>query len=701
MSVRLNFRSKLLILLGLFVLLTIGRRVWFHQGRYSPPDISAVNESQITPHLADHQSFEDVPLTGAGHVLIDLSHANDLDINDLSPLRDRLKARGVTVETFDGLDTFLSNKLHRATALLVIAPTEAFTKWEREAVRDFVADGGKLLLAADPTRMVPSESFFSSPTSAVPLINDVANPFGVIYFDDHLYNVKDNAGNYRHVKLAPTDDEHPLTEGLDEVVFFATHSLRSNGLTLVAGDENTRSPLRSGESNLAAAALTADERVLALGDVTFLTAPHHTIGDNDRFLSHIADWLGADSRQRDELEDFPYMFKQPVDLIQASGEFLDTRLITYTDDLQETFEQADLSLNVHDTVQPGHDALLVGLFADLYDVREYLTRAGVSVYVEETIEDTSFDEEGIGLEEEPTASPSIEIENLGTIGGRGIGLYILDRSDERVALTVLAEDSATAVKAMERLASRNLSDCLQVDTVTVCSTGESQDSLGMDSGGEPSGEETETGRILIIVNDIGAEGTRTSVDEFEQALSDTYEIIFWFTSLDGAPTSSDLSGYDAYILDSGDYAFDVDSSDAISALLSLDNANIFFTGAQVLPMDVEPTYEEVYDLRVANVSHPLAEGFAPDDILELSDSESGVPATVIAASDVEDADIILTRGLESPSPGTPALVAITDEEIEGGTGTRIILGSFAFYRLPEEAQRTLALNAARWLMMSE
>ena len=219
----------------------------------------------------------------------------------------------------------------------------------------------------------------------------------------------------------------------------------------------------------------------------------------------------------------------------------------------------------------------------------------------------------------------------------------------------------------------------------------------MDSGGEPAGEETETGRLLIIANDIGAEGTRTSVDEFEQALSDTYEIIFWFTSLDGAPTSSDLSGYDAYILDSGDYAFDVDSSEAISALLSLEDANIFLSGAQVLPMDVEPAYDEVYDLRVANVSHPLAEGFAPDEILELSDSESGVPATVIAASDVEDADIILTRGLDSPSAGTPALIAAADDE-EGGTGVRIIVGSFAFYRLPEDARRTLALNVARWLM---
>jgi len=712
-KVELNTRGKLLILLGLLALLTVGRWFWFHRGRYGSPDIPAVDESQIAPKLADYRPFEDEPSAGDGHVLIDLSHANNLDINDLSPLRDRLKARDVTIETFDGMDAFLSTKLHRATALLIIAPIESFTRHERETIGDFVADGGKLLLAADPTRLVPSESFFSPPASAVPMINSLANAFGVVYFDDHLYNVyaERNAGNYRHVKLAPTDDDHPLTKGLEQVVFFATHSLRSNGLTLVAGDEYTHSPLRSGETNLAAATLTVDGRVLALGDVTFLTAPYHTIGDNDRFLSRIADWLAIDIRERNELDDFPHLFKQPVDLIQASGSFVDPRLIAYTDDLQGIFERDGLTLGVRDAVQPGHDALFVALFDDLGKVEDYLSEAGVTVHVEETLGETLSDEE-VYLSEEgeaaaegeeiETSLATIDVENLGTIGAEGTGFYILERSDERVTVVILAEDSANAVEAVERLASRDLSDCIQVDTVTICSLDESQDGLGMDSYGEPSsGEGTETGRILIISNDSGAEGARTSVDEFEAVLGKTYEIIFWFTSLDGAPTTNDLTGYDAYILDSGDYAFDVESSEAISALLSLDDANILFTGAQAFPVGIEPGYEPIYDLRVADALHPLAEGFDPDETLALAPSESGVPAEVIAAADVEEVQVILIRGLDSPSAGAPALVAAVDEEDEGGTGVRIIVASFAFYRLPEEAQRTLALNAARWLMTGE
>jgi hypothetical protein len=722
-NTKTRIRNGLVFLLGFTALLFVGRWLWFYRGSYTAPDIPEIDESQIASPPVDYQPFEDEPLAGDGRVVIDLSHANNLEINDLSPLRDRLEARGVTIETFDGTDASLPAQLHNATALLVIAPTERFTAEEREAIMDFVADGGRLLLAADPTRPVPEEedeeeefpSLYSIffPTSAVPAINSLASAFGVVYFDDYLYNLDDNAGNYRNVKFTIFSDEHPLTQDIETVVFFAAHSLRSNGLSLVVGDEHTHSPVRSSETGLTAATLTADELVLALGDVTFLTAPYHTIDDNDRFLSHIADWLAVDARERDNLEDFPYLFEQPVDLVQASGDFLDPQLIARGGELLEFFDQAGLTLTLRAAAEPDHDAIFVGTFDDLELVQDYLTTASVTVTVDtngevrrgavEEGEEVSVDTEETAIEEGegigtpiPTAVPTptlegekkeiekkghpvaIDIEALGTIGIQGITLFLVDHSDDRVAVIVLAEDSAMAVDAVERLVSNDLSSCIQVDTVTVCSTGEAQDGLDIEIeiDDESTGENHEElpdespggGRIFILADDSRSDGARTSATEFEA------------------------------IIDSGDYAFDIENADTLSALENIESGGVMLTGAQPLPF-LGTDHEPINDLQIADASHPLAAGFASDDVLKLLASESDVPAVVIAGADIDDkAQVVFTRGPDSPETGTPALMAAIDEDDDV---SHVIIAAFAFYRLPEETQRILALNIAKWLIESD
>jgi hypothetical protein len=408
----MKMRFKILLFLLLLVAPGVGNWAWFYQGSYQSPDIPEPDQSSSGPLLSNYQPFEDEPLTGNGQVIIDLSHTNNLKVNDLAPLWDRLEARNTSIELFDEADTSLKSQLHRATALVVIAPTARYSAEEREAIADFVEDGGRLLLAADPTRPVPAEEgdelltdmfslFF--PTSAVPAINSLANAFGVVFYDDYLYNLADNEGNYRNVKFTTFGDEHPITKNLDTVVLFSAHSLRSDGLSLIIGDEETHSPVRSGEIDLTAVTLTTDERVLALGDITFLTAPYHTIGDNDRFLSHIADWLAVDERQRDDLEDFPYIFEQPVDLVQVSGEFLDPRFIAQSSALQEAFDQVDLTLNLRPVADPDHDALLVGTFDDLDRVQNYLTTAGITVTIAIT-----EDEEAVSTDDETTAASGTE-----------------------------------------------------------------------------------------------------------------------------------------------------------------------------------------------------------------------------------------------------------------------------------------------------
>lgn len=703
----MNAKNKLALVVMLFpavfALVCLGRWLWFYRGNYSAPEIPEIDVSQVIPPSVEYRSFAETPVARAGHVVIDLAHKNNLEVNDLALLRDRLVARGALVEIYDGADGELAKRLHSATALLVLAPTVKFTSEEQELVADFVADGGRLLIAADPTRPVPQENEEESPslydvlfpTSAVPAVNSLANRFGVVFFDDYLYNLEENEGNYRNVRFTIFAERQPLTRGVKQVVFFAAHSLRGDGVPLIVGDAHTRSPVRSGESDLAAAMLTADGRVLALGDITFLTAPYHAIGDNDRFLNRIADWLAVDSRQRNELDDFPYFFEQSVSLVQVGGGFLFPQLIAESGAMRAFFEEAGYTLTIRATPAPGDDVLFVGLFDDADAVQEYLVAAGVVITQTEETEGSSEATEGGVTEEteetECTAPSIIHITGLGDVGFKGMTLYLLIPGDERVTLIMLAENDEALMAAGRRLMEHDLSGCTQTGMVTLCSTGEEQQGLKE----EPAAEEKHSGRIFILADDKRSEGKRTSLPEFEAILSETYDVTTWSIATDGVPEADDLAGYDVYIIDSGDYAFDIENAKGLTILESLEARAIMLVGEQSLPLLGGET-EPIQDLQVADVAHPLAAGFEAGETLELLASESGVPAMVLSADDLdEEAEVILKRGPDSPAAGTPALVANMDE---GGEIERVIVAAFSFYRLPEEARRTLTLNAVAWLM---
>ncbi|MFN2270333.1 MAG: DUF4350 domain-containing protein [Anaerolineae bacterium] len=689
---------KLLLLLVFCLLLSGvifgGRLLWFHRDIYKTPAITAI-DVDVVP-TANYQPVVDKPAKGEGHVVIDLAHNNNLLVDDLSPLKDRLRARGATVETFTG-DEPLGTCLHEATALVVIAPGYRYTASELKAVVDFVEDGGQLLLVADPTRPVsfgdPNDPYYSPydalyPTSAIPAINSLANAFGVVYYDDYLYNLEDNAGSYRNVKFT-TFEKNALTKDVETLVLFVSHSLSSDGASLVVGDENTVSPVRSGETNLAAAALTTDQRVLALGDLTFMTAPYHTVEDNDQFLSNIADWLATDKRDRKDLEDFPYIFGESIDLVQVGGETLDPQLIVQSGLWQTSFEQTGHMLSLRSEADPEHDAIFVGTFKDTEMVDELLASNGVTLTV--TVEDEGEDEEKV--------TGSIEIDGLGTVGVEGTTLLVFDRSSERVAIVVLATDMEKAIEATGRLIARDLSGCLQTGTVTVCSTGEGP-TKPVETEGPPGGGEGPTpppaagGSILIIASDGKSEGARTGAPEFEAILSDSYDVTVWYVSSDGIPMPDDVLGYDAYIIDSGDYAADESDIDVFLAVIELESVGMMFIGAQPLPFYVD--FEPIADLQVADTTHPLAAGFEPGEILALSPSESGVPAAVYGV-DVEDTSVIFRRGPGSSSAGVAVLVAAEDESLD----SRAAIALFSFYRLPEDTQRKFALNAAAWLVGTE
>jgi hypothetical protein len=567
-------------------------------------------------------------------------------------------------------------------------------------------------MAADPTRAAYSPTMedlfwdpFAAPVSAVPAINSLSGTFDVIFFDDYLYNLEDETRNYRNIAFTRFDESHPLTEGLEEVIFFAAHSLRSQGRPLITADETTHSAVRINEQDLYAASLSEDGRVLALGDVTFLTTPFHTYADNGLFMSRIADWLAEDTRQRDELADFPYVFETPVDLVQIDAEVLDPQLINQGGVLQQMFADTKLDLRVRTEPDAEHDALYVGRFPDYEPVAEILATAGISIAIDLEGADpdvlaqpeweTPANGETENGEPAPPAAPlgAVLIDEVGRIPTRGTTLFVLDQSEGRTAVVVLAEQAQALSTGVERLMAGELDSCLDVsDRVIVCSTGEALDDA--DLGTISDAGKPDVDQILLIAFDTAPPPGRTSVPELEASLSANYAVTTWSLMDQGPPSKTDLQGYDAYIVDSGDYALDA----AVIPLMSqLGTAPVMWTGSQIVSLfEPERSEEPLADLQVADAGHPLAAGLVADEVVTLNPSESGVPATVISAEELdEDIGVPFTRGPESIEAGAPVVASYADLTIPD---YRTIFATFAFYRLPEDVQPLFADNAVAWLM---
>lgn len=488
-------RFKVLIFAVLLLLPIVARWAWYYRGVYTSPHIPEMDESQLEIAPPKYVPVAQEAAERGGRVLFDLGHLNNLEVDDLTPLQDRLAARGAILETHDGFDASVETQLRGAVALVVIAPTLSYSEWEVGAILDFIDAGGRVLLVADPTRHVPTAEDAGSqdltdilfPESAIPAINSLASPLGIVYFDDYLYNLVENEGNYRNVRLSVGDADHPLAEGLENVVFFAAHSVRSDGAALLTGDDDTSSPLRTGETDLAAGVLSADGGVLALGDLTALTAPYHTQADNDRLLSNIADWLLAAEREFGLL-DFPYLFQRQVDLVQISGDYLDPRLIAKSGMLKNVVAWTDLTLDLRDIDDPDHDAIFVGTYEDVELVQDYLEDTGVTITLADQEEEETPTPTPAAGEEEEEIRDNIEVEGLGSVPLQGTTLFVVHHSDDRVVIISLAEDGDTAMEALDRLAAADFLGCAQRDEVVVCSTGEVEDGLGLDE--EPEEEET-------------------------------------------------------------------------------------------------------------------------------------------------------------------------------------------------------------------
>jgi hypothetical protein len=745
-------KKVLIALLAVVLLISplVVRWFYFYEGRFQPREVPRPDLTRIEPPALESQPFAESELTTlSGTVLVDLAHANRLEMAELNVLQARLAARGLRLLPVTEKDDF-ERHLRDAKALMIVSPGQDWAADEIQQVQRFVDKGGRLLLVADPTRFAviyDEEGFYVGLDHDAPHLNDLAARFGFVFQTDYLYNTVENEGNFRNIGLVDFAEDR-LTEGLDRLVFYATHSIVSEEPALITAGGETRSSTSEGVQDLTVGLLAADGAVLALGDLTFMTEPYNAVYDNDQFVSNIATFLSTAVREY-ELADFPFFLADRVDLVYTGDPLLNRSLLEGGSTLQALFAAEGKELTLRGTEDDAHDTLFLGLYEQAEDVEPYLEAAQVTLLITptQTLEEkkqaqprpaaslsltqpltttapvSPTQEITTTAPSTPRATNRIAIESLGEMTLDGTSLLLHQNHGDRNVVVVLAYTEKGLASAMERLAEGDLEGCLlhQVETtvasrLALCpadaAAGEDQGGGWEEPAGQgaapapvpsppPEGEPEEPpveplGSILIIAMDkgTGRYDSMTSASDYAAILENRFEIASWSAASDGLPDLQDIVNYDLVILTGGDFeeAAGGEYADLLFALL-WEGVPVILSGAYVGDAATEAVQR---DIQVNDAEHPVTKGFTPGEVIGFVEPPSGKEYEVGVLEDYEENQnsILFVRGPGSDKSGIASIVTLEDESGE----FRVVLIGFPLYLLPEAPKSQLVLNSVAWLL---
>ena len=430
---------KVTLFLGVIVICLTGLWFFYYEGTYVPPLIRKPGYEAITATPAPHPSqLTEVYREGEGTVLIDLAHDNNFTLGEINPLVLGIVSRGSHIdylrkegEEIGSVSKKLQEKLRLADVLVVISPRASYSGEEARLASEFVRKGGKLLLIADPTR--PSN------------VNSVSSEFGLVFENGYLYHLTENEGNFRNIFISKFASNE-LTRNLVKIVFYTAGyiSPTTNGIAFT--DDNTSTSVVETKGRFSPVALSANSTVLAISDFTFMTEPHNTVYDNNKFISNIADWL-TKSERLFLLSDFPYCLSEDVDIIYSDPSALDmaTRLKVMLGNIGQ-----EAAISQHQTpITVSKDTLFLGLFETTEAVKSYLDGADIHISTEdETI--------------------TIEIGTMGNVYKKGTSLLYLSGEGDKRLLLVLADTEDMLEETVDLLEKGEFRQWLVTDRLAIC-----------------------------------------------------------------------------------------------------------------------------------------------------------------------------------------------------------------------------------------
>ncbi|MFX0184510.1 MAG: hypothetical protein ACFE95_15620 [Candidatus Hodarchaeota archaeon] len=272
---------------------------------------------------------------------IDQGHLNNLSSNEITNLTSILNAtfdsQGVVFLT----DEFSPDTLSNIDVLIILAPTEAYSEAEIEAVEDFLEDGKSLLIAT---------GFRDQNTDAT---NDILNPYGLSFnlSSSIIPETARTLGNhYFNLARNFTDPTIPVTENITQIFFPNGVGISFNESRL----ESFKSPIilsynpynpillknsdeLPSENNTLATTLELENsgRILAIGSANMFNNSfinplplNSEFMQNTEFILNAIKWLGKNTGIMNFYEPWVNLDDEPVlknKIIRGNVTLLDSR----------------------------------------------------------------------------------------------------------------------------------------------------------------------------------------------------------------------------------------------------------------------------------------------------------------------------------------------------------------------------------------
>lgn len=483
---------RLLAAVLIFIVPFVARSLWFYRGTYhraeavATPDYQALEVSQPVLSTPSAMTVSQASISKA-NIIFDFSHGNYYNISDIDPMTSFLTNLGVSFSLSDS-SLMLEAQLKNATAYVVIAPTLTFARYEVQAIEKFVERGGKLLVIADPTRNIdPYTAYYYSSTSvttSVDVVNLLLANYRITFSEDYLYNVVHNEGNFRNI-IFNDFTSSTVTEGLDEVVFYGTHSIRSEGEALITGDADTVSSITDKDGSLSPVVSSGDG-VLALGDLSFMTFPYNQVSDNQKLIENIVKFLLQGTTQP-SLATIPYLFTHPITIYQDPGSVVDNTMLKTYATVQRTLKNLNYSYTLSNEVDKGNDVILLALYPPSKDIQPFLEKYEIEFsneviptqipITEKKATPTAYaslnDSYGNSWYAQPTQIPNqdvITIPDLGKFPTNGTGIILFSSNEDQNVLVLMAAstDALSELTALIFSDYPDLTSCWIKDDMAAC-----------------------------------------------------------------------------------------------------------------------------------------------------------------------------------------------------------------------------------------
>jgi len=411
-------------------------------------------------------------------VLFDLNHDNFYFLSDVAPLTRAIEQLGGRFEVVESSKT-LDDQLKYASSLAVIVPTSEFSPAEILAIQRFVTRGGHLLVITDPTLNFGGGATANPPVSSVEVANLLLDSYDISFNDDYVYNLTTNEGNFRHVIFSQFAKD-PLTQSLSKVVFFSTHSIKTGQTALITGDTHSLSSLTDTGSGLITAAGAQKGKVLAIGNMTFLTNPYYQVADNQQLVLNIGKFLISESQTID-LKEFPHLLTRPVILLVPSTGPINQNLLSALSTAQTGFQGLNLQTTLSPTPVDGSDLVIFTTMPVDKDFQSYIDPFKLTFTKELPPTATPTPDLGLATPEAGGGGPSsatnpastlisyVNVPGFGKFGTNGLGIVLFSRGKDRNTLIFLAGTGSDLNTMAGWVSSGSLQDCIVQSQVAVCS----------------------------------------------------------------------------------------------------------------------------------------------------------------------------------------------------------------------------------------